>query len=76
MRAKLLQAFRILPWLLVALAALYLFLADGLADIILGRTHRAAREFFQTTGSITKVQIFSLTATPETAVLGTFPLLP
>ena len=53
MRAKLLEAFRILPWLFVALAAAYLFLADGMADISLGRHHRIAREFFQNKGRIT-----------------------
>lgn len=76
MRAKFLKALRILPWLPVVLAAAYLFLADGMADISLGRHHRIAREFFQNTGGITKVQIFSLKAAPGTPILGTFPLLP
>ena len=76
MRAIMLKAFRILPWLLVALAAVYLFLANGMTDFLLGRHHRLAQEFFQNTGTITRVQIFSLTAAPGTPVIGTFPLLP
>lgn len=76
MRAKLLKAFRIFPWLLLVTAAAYLYLGSGLADLMFGRQLRKARYFFVEPGALTEVKIYCLAGAPETAQQGTFPILP
>ena len=80
MRAKLLKAFRILPWLLLAAVGSYLYFADGWKDLVLGRMLGKARLFFNNPfgnePSISEVKIYSLTGAPGTTQQGTFPLLP
>ena len=76
MKAKLHRVFRILPWVLLTAVAGYLFFADGLRDIVLGRSLGKARFFFYEPGAITEVKIYCLAGSPGTAGQGTFPILP
>ena len=64
MKRRFLKSLKILPWMVLLLGAVYLFVFDGGRDILYGRMHRLANETFAIPGyspdDITRVEIYLL----------------
>ncbi|GEM_PF-1122367 len=65
-----------LPWLIVAVCAIYFGLLGGWRDATVGRFHRKAIELFSDTEGITKVEVFLLMGEDADEREETFPLRP
>ena len=65
MRAKVLKAFRTLPWVLLALTGSFLYFGHGLKDLVEGRGQKIAREIFRITKGVDEVRIYRLEGSPQ-----------
>jgi hypothetical protein len=76
MRRLLTVVFRVLPWLLLLLVALYFTVGEGWKDAIRGRFHRKAHEMFSDVRGITEARIYLLMGKKEQETQEVFPIRP
>jgi hypothetical protein len=70
------MAFRLLPWLLLLVIALYFTSGERWKDATIGRFHRKAHEMFSDVEGITEARIFLLMGTKEQQTEESFPIRP
>lgn len=76
MRNWLHRGFKFLPWLLLALVAIYFAFFDGWRDATSGRFHRKAFELFSNTHKVTKAEVYLLMGEESAQEETTFPIRP